>query len=199
MSNFVSVRYLTCLSLLSRSYSPRAKPSPLTAKSSFIRSQSSLRSSLFFPVLPLLFLSLSTMSSSTAASSSNDWKQPSEEEWKKKLTPFEYSVLREKATERPHVGEYTKTKDEGVYHCKGCDAPLYKSSTKFDSGCGWPAFYDAIPDAIKELPDADGRRVEIVCARCGGHMGHVFKGEGFPTPTDERHCVNSISVKLKKK
>ncbi|CCI46227.1 unnamed protein product [Albugo candida] len=72
--------------------------------------------------------------------------------------------------------------------------PVYTSETKFDSGCGWPAFYDAVPNAIKSIPDPDGRRIEIVCANCNGHMGHVFKNEGFPTPTDERHCVNSASL-----
>lgn len=80
----------------------------------------------------------------------------------------------------------------------GCGAPLYTAKTKFDSGCGWPAFYDGIPGAILEKPDADGRRIEIVCANCGGHLGHVFRGEGFNTPTDARHCVNSVSISYKK-
>ena len=80
----------------------------------------------------------------------------------------------------------TKYPKEGVFTCVGCDAPLYYAKTKFDSGCGWPAFYQGIDGAIKEVPDADGRRVEILCNNCGGHLGHVFKGEGFPTPTNER-------------
>ncbi|DAZ96737.1 TPA: hypothetical protein N0F65_012314 [Lagenidium giganteum] len=117
-----------------------------------------------------------------------------DEEWKKVLTPTQFQVLRLKGTERAGTGEYNKHYEEGTYVCAGCKTPLYTSKTKFDSGCGWPAFYDAIPGAIKSLPDADGRRIEIVCAKCDGHMGHVFKGEGFKTPTDERHCVNSVSL-----
>jgi len=119
-------------------------------------------------------------------------------EWKKKLTAAEYAVLRQKDTERAGNGGYTKEKAAGTYLCKACDAPLYPSGTKFDSGCGWPAFWSGLPGAIKEFPDADGRRVEIVCARCGSHLGHVFRGESFGNPVDERHCVNSICLKLKK-
>ncbi|CAK4073096.1 unnamed protein product [Aphanomyces euteiches] len=118
----------------------------------------------------------------------------SEGEWRAKLSPEQFRVLREKGTEHAGTGEYNKHYKEGVYTCAGCDAPLYKSDTKFDSGCGWPAFFDAIPGAIRSVPDEDGYRIEIVCANCSGHMGHVFKGEGFKTPTDERHCVNSISL-----
>ncbi|KAF0716874.1 Aste57867_2616 [Aphanomyces stellatus] len=118
----------------------------------------------------------------------------SEGDWRAKLSPEQFRVLREKGTERAGTGAYNKHKEEGVYTCAGCDAPLYTSSTKFDSGCGWPAFFDAIPGAIKAIPDPDGSRTEIVCANCDGHMGHVFKGEGFKNPTDERHCVNSISL-----
>ncbi|GLD95387.1 hypothetical protein PINS_up004031 [Pythium insidiosum] len=123
-----------------------------------------------------------------------DRVQLSEDEWKARLTPVEYQILRLKGTERAGTGKYNKHYEEGTYVCAGCKAPLYTSKTKFDSGCGWPAFYDAIPGAIKAVQDADGRRTEIMCARCDGHMGHVFKGEGFPTPTDERHCVNSVSI-----
>jgi peptide-methionine (R)-S-oxide reductase len=120
-------------------------------------------------------------------------------EWRQKLSGAEYAVLRQKDTERPGEGGYTKTTDEGVYVCKGCDAPLYDSKTKFHSGCGWPAFWDGLPGAIKRVPDADGRRVEILCARCDSHLGHVFTGEGFGNPVDDRHCVNSCSLKLNKK
>lgn len=118
----------------------------------------------------------------------------SDAEWKQRLSPQEFQVLRLKGTERASTGIYNKHYEEGTYVCAGCKAPLYVSKTKFDSGCGWPAFYDSIPGAIKSLPEPDGRHIEIVCARCDGHMGHVFKGEGFKTPTDERHCVNSVSI-----
>ncbi|KDO22557.1 methionine-R-sulfoxide reductase [Saprolegnia parasitica CBS 223.65] len=120
----------------------------------------------------------------------------SEGEWRTKLSKEQFRVLREKGTERAGTGEYNKHYEEGVYHCAGCDAPLYKSSHKFDSGCGWPAFFDALPGAITAIPDEDGYRVEIVCAACGGHMGHVFKNEGFKNPTNERHCVNSVSIRF---
>ncbi|XP_024312427.1 peptide methionine sulfoxide reductase B5 isoform X2 [Brachypodium distachyon] len=96
----------------------------------------------------------------------------------------------------PGTGEYNKFYGSGVYNCAGCGTPLYKSTTKFDSGCGWPAFFEGLPGAIQRTPDPDGRRVEITCTACGGHLGHVFKGEGFKTPTDERHCVNSVSMKF---
>ncbi|CAI5946656.1 unnamed protein product [Closterium sp. NIES-64] len=118
----------------------------------------------------------------------------SEEEWRAILSPEQFRILRMKGTEYPGTGQYNKHYEEGVYNCGGCGTPLYKSTTKFNSGCGWPAFFEGLPGAIKRNIDADGRRVEIVCAACGGHLGHVFKGEGFPTPTDERHCVNSVSL-----
>ena len=121
--------------------------------------------------------------------------------WKSKidtLTAFEKHVLLNKGTERAFSGKYVHTKEDGTYTCKVCGAPLYKSSDKFDSHCGWPSFDDAIPGAIKEVPDADGRRIEIVCANCGAHMGHVFKGEGY-TSKNVRHCVNSVSLNFQKK
>ncbi|KAL6517565.1 Peptide methionine sulfoxide reductase B2, chloroplastic [Orobanche minor] len=122
--------------------------------------------------------------------------QKAEEEWRAILSPEQFRILRQKGTEYPGTGEYNKLSEEGVYKCAGCATPLYKSTTKFDSGCGWPAFYEGLPGAINRTPDPDGRRIEITCAACGGHLGHVFKGEGFGTPTDERHCVNSISLKF---
>jgi len=110
-----------------------------------------------------------------------------------KLSSEEKMVILHKGTERPFTGEFDKHYEEGIYSCKQCDAQLYKSSSKFNSGCGWPAFDDAIDGAVKEVPDVDGLLTEIVCANCGGHLGHVFKGEGF-TETNTRHCVNSISM-----
>ncbi|KAI9440699.1 methionine sulfoxide reductase [Lactarius indigo] len=123
-------------------------------------------------------------------------KIKSDDEWRAVLNPEQFRVLRLKGTERAGTGEYEHNKTTGVYSCAACDTPLYKSNTKFDSGCGWPAFYDAIPGAVSRHEDLSlgTVRTEITCTACGGHLGHVFKGEGFKTPTDERHCVNSISL-----
>jgi len=117
-----------------------------------------------------------------------------EEEWKKKLTPEEFHILREKGTERPFTGEYDKFYKDGTYKCAGCGTELFTSSSKYDSGCGWPAFYEAMPEKIQESADNSFgmTRVEITCENCGGHLGHVFN-DG-PEPSGLRYCVNSISL-----
>ncbi|KAI9292411.1 methionine sulfoxide reductase B [Neoconidiobolus thromboides FSU 785] len=122
----------------------------------------------------------------------------SEDEWRAVLSKEQFRILREKGTEPAGSGEYDKFYEKGVYLCAGCDSPLYKSDFKFNSGCGWPAFFDALPGAIKQHEDKSFgmTRIEITCAKCGGHLGHLFKNEGFNTPKNERHCVNSVSLKF---
>lgn len=125
--------------------------------------------------------------------------QRSEEEWRSELSDQEYHVLREAGTERPFTGEYVDTKKQGVYRCRACGSELFRSEAKFDSHCGWPSFYQPTEaDAVVLLSDNSlgMKRTEARCANCGSHLGHVFSGEGYPTPTDERWCINSISVSL---
>jgi methionine-R-sulfoxide reductase len=112
-----------------------------------------------------------------------------------KLTPEQEAVIVRKETEQPFTGKYLKDMGEGIYVCARCNAPLYTSKSKFDSHCGWPSFDQEIKGAVKRLPDPDGQRTEIECARCGAHLGHVFLGEGF-TATNTRHCVNSLSLRF---
>ena len=111
------------------------------------------------------------------------------------LNAEERYVIEHKGTERPFTGEYDDFYKEGCYICRKCNAELYRSVDKFDAHCGWPAFDKEVEGAVTRLPDPDGRRIEVECANCGGHLGHVFMGEGF-TPTNARHCINSISMKF---
>ncbi|MFD6896449.1 peptide-methionine (R)-S-oxide reductase MsrB [Rhodococcus sp. NPDC060086] len=123
----------------------------------------------------------------------------SDDEWRAKLSPEEYAVLRQAGTERPFTGEYTDIETDGVYECRACGAELFRSSEKFPSHCGWPSFFDPAESeaVILRTDDSLGmRRVEVLCASCHSHMGHVFEGEGYPTPTDQRYCINSISLRL---
>jgi len=123
----------------------------------------------------------------------------SDAQWREELTPQEYAVLRQAGTEAPFVGEYTDTRTEGVYRCRACRAELFRSDTKFESHCGWPSFYAPLAeDRVEYIEDTSMgmKRVEVRCASCGSHLGHVFEGEGYGTPTDQRFCINSISMTL---
>ncbi|ODV77885.1 methionine sulfoxide reductase B [Suhomyces tanzawaensis NRRL Y-17324] len=126
----------------------------------------------------------------------------SEEEWRAVLSPQQFKVLRKQGTEAPYTGEYTSTPatETGHYACAGCNQPLYKSLTKFIAHCGWPAFYQALPGAITINRETSFGMVreEMRCSNCDGHLGHIFRGEGYKNPTDERHCVNSVSIKFDK-
>lgn len=126
--------------------------------------------------------------------------QLTDAQWREKLTPGEFAVLREAGTEPAGVGEYTDSKTEGIYECRACGTELFRSTEKFDSHCGWPSFFDpSHSDAVILRSDHSfGQvRTEVLCANCHSHLGHVFTGEGYPTPTDQRYCINSISLRLK--
>jgi peptide-methionine (R)-S-oxide reductase len=125
-----------------------------------------------------------------------------ESQWREKLTPQEYQVLRQASTEPPFVGEYTDTTTEGVYTCRACGAELFRSDTKFSSHCGWPSFFSPLAEDRVELIEDRSlgmTRTEVRCATCRSPLGHVFTGEGYPTPTDQRYCINSISMRLEPK
>ncbi|GAB3676171.1 peptide-methionine (R)-S-oxide reductase MsrB [Angustibacter aerolatus] len=122
-------------------------------------------------------------------------------EWREQLSAEEFHVLREAGTERPFVGEYTDTTTEGVYACRACGTELFTSDTKFESHCGWPSFYAPEEGKVEYIEDRSfgSVRTEVRCATCGSHLGHVFSGEGYPTPTDQRYCINSVSMTLRPK
>jgi peptide-methionine (R)-S-oxide reductase len=125
--------------------------------------------------------------------------QKSDAEWREQLSPEEYSVLRKAGTERPFTGEYNETKTAGVYSCRACGSELFRSQTKFTSHCGWPSFFAPLAeDRVQYLEDRSlgSVRTEVRCANCGSHLGHVFEGEGYDTPTDQRYCINSVCLTL---
>lgn len=129
-----------------------------------------------------------------------DFRSFTDEQWRQRLSPDEYAVLRQAGTERPHTGEYVDTETEGVYSCRACGAEIFRSSEKFHSHCGWPSFFDPADSSAVELREDRSLavvRTEVLCAQCGSHLGHVFEGEGYNTPTDQRYCINSIAMELK--
>jgi peptide-methionine (R)-S-oxide reductase len=125
--------------------------------------------------------------------------EKTDEQWREELSTAEYQVLRKAGTERPFTGEYTDTETEGVYRCRACRAELFRSTEKFHSHCGWPSFFAPLAeDRVEYIEDTSmgTKRVEVRCGSCGSHLGHVFEGEGYDTPTDQRYCINSISLTL---
>lgn len=205
--------FLVCLlfALLSSVIFSRAKSTATTRRVAFIcRTAAALSSSISHKKAFSLFSgSVSTSESmtfvdkarwpdsKTALPSEKDGsKDIGDDAWREKLTPEEFRVLRKKGTERAHSHPYDMLFAKGTYVCAGCRTPLYTSEMKFDCGCGWPGFWSNIPKAVREESDADGHRVELLCNACNGHLGHVFRNEGFNNPLNERHCVNGVSVKF---
>lgn len=145
-------------------------------------------------------MGMSEESLNEKTASAPDASARTEVQWQEILTPEEFHVLRQAGTERPFTGEYWDTNTEGVYSCRACGAELFASTTKFDAGCGWPSFYAPLAeDRVRYISDETlgMKRVEVRCANCDSHMGHVFEGEGFGTPTDLRYCMNSLSLSLR--
>lgn len=139
------------------------------------------------------------MTDSTPSTDAENLAELTDEQWRRRLTPAEYRVLRQAGTEAPFTGEYTDTKTVGIYRCRACNTELFRSEQKFESHCGWPSFFSPLAgDKIIEVEDNSlgMRRVEVLCANCKSHLGHVFAGEGYDTPTDLRYCINSISLTL---
>ncbi|CAG7920071.1 unnamed protein product [Penicillium olsonii] len=172
---------------------------PLSSSAKHPRSKAVPKTIRAVSTIPFIgaFFSSNRNTDSSATMSYPD--QRSDDQWRAVLNPEQFRILREKGTERAGTGEYdTHHPSKGVYNCAGCDAPLYTADHKFKSGCGWPAYFDSIPGAVtRHVDNTFGmKRTEIVCSNCGGHLGHVFEGEGYPTPTDERHCVNSVSLRF---
>lgn len=157
--------------------------------------------------LPLLLVNCTKQAQQSMSTSETPPEEPTqpveltEEEWRAKLTPEQYHILREAGTERPNGEVYKEFKKQGAgtYYCAGCDTKLFSSREKFDSGCGWPSFYDPA-DADNVILDTDYHigyaRTEVRCKTCDGHLGHVFKGEGYNTPTDQRYCINGTVLKF---
>lgn len=171
----------------------RASPTFAQLRTQLSRSPVALRASMPIPFLGALFGTSSTMADNTKYPVSK-----TEGEWQAQLSPEQFRIIREKGTEYPGSGKYYKHQaDKGVYGCAACDAPLYMADDKFQSGCGWPAFFRTVPGAVKEHEDntLGMRRTEILCSNCGGHLGHIFRGEPS-APGGIRHCVNSVSIKF---
>jgi peptide-methionine (R)-S-oxide reductase len=136
-----------------------------------------------------------TQTQGESTTQAQDTSQLTDEQWRERLAPDAYEVLRHAATERPFTGAFVDNKDTGMYHCAGCGAPLFSSDTKFDSGCGWPSFYEPVTgeNVINRVDKSHGMvRTEVLCKNCGGHLGHVF--EDGPNPTGLRYCINSVAL-----